>query len=73
MHCCSRDRAARRKKIEESKNKKNLPNKKLVEMMSELTDEFEKTKKELIILTQYFDKLEETYDSLLIEYETRQK
>jgi len=59
--------------IEESKNKKNLPNKKLVEMMSELTDEFEKTKKELIILTRYFDKLEETYDSLLIEYETRQK
>ena len=59
--------------IEESKNKKNLPNKKLVDMMSELTDEFEKTKKELIILTQYFDKLEETYDSLLIEYETRQK
>jgi NAD-dependent SIR2 family protein deacetylase len=59
--------------IEESKNKKNLPNKKLVEMMSELTEEFEKTKKELIILTQYFDKLEETYDSLLIEYETRQK
>jgi NAD-dependent SIR2 family protein deacetylase len=59
--------------IEELKNKKNLPNKKLVGMMSELTDEFEKTKKELIILTQYFDKLEETYDSLLIEYETRQK
>jgi hypothetical protein len=59
--------------IEELKNKKNLPNKKLVVMMSELTDEFEKTKKELIILTQYFDKLEETYDSLLIEYETRQK
>jgi NAD-dependent SIR2 family protein deacetylase len=56
--------------IEESKNKKNLPNKKLVEMMSELA---EKTKKELIILTQYFDKLEETYDSLLTEYETRQK
>jgi NAD-dependent SIR2 family protein deacetylase len=59
--------------IEESKNKKNLPNKKLVEMMSHLADEFEKTKKELIILTQYFDKLEETYDSLLTEYETRQK
>ena len=54
--------------IEESKNKKNLPNKKLVDMMSELADEFEKTKKELIILTQYFDKLEETYDSLLTEY-----
>lgn len=59
--------------IEESKNKKNLPNKKLVDMMSELADEFEKTKKELIILTQYFDKLEETYDSLLTEYENRQK
>jgi hypothetical protein len=59
--------------IEESKNKKNLPNKKLVDMMSELAYEFEKTKKELIILTQYFDKLEETYDSLLTEYETRQK
>jgi len=59
--------------IEESKNKKNLPNKKLVEMMSELADEFEKTKKELIILTQYFDKLEETYGSLLTEYENRQK
>ena len=59
--------------IEESKYKKNLPNKKLVDMMSELADEFEKTKKELIILTQYFDKLEETYDSLLTEYETRQK
>ena len=62
----------KKRKIE-SKNKKNLPNKKLVDMMSELADEFEKTKKELIILTQYFDKLEETYDSLLTEYETRQK
>lgn len=59
--------------IEESKNKKNLPNKKLVEMMGELADEFERTKKDLINLTQYFDKLEETYDSLLTEYENRQK
>jgi hypothetical protein len=59
--------------IEESKNKKNLPNKKLVEMMGELADEFERTKKDLINLTQYFDKIEETYDSLLTEYENRQK
>jgi hypothetical protein len=59
--------------IEESKNKKNLPNKKLVEMMGELANEFEITKKDLINLTQYFDKIEETYDSLLTEYENRQK
>jgi hypothetical protein len=59
--------------IEESKNRKNLPNKKLVEMMGELADEFERTKKDLINLTQYFDKIEETYDSLLTEYENRQK
>ena len=59
--------------IEESKNKKNLPNKKLVEMMGELADEFERTKKDLINLTQYFDKIEETYGSLLTEYENRQK
>ena len=59
--------------IEESKNRKNLTNKKLVEMMGELADEFERTKKDLINLTQYFDKIEETYDSLLTEYENRQK
>ena len=44
--------------IEESKNKKDLPNKKLIEMMNFLAEEHEITKKNLINLTYYFDKIE---------------
>jgi hypothetical protein len=57
--------------IEESKNKKAVPNKRLIEMMNFLAEEHEKTKKNLINLTYYFDKVEETYNSLLEEYEQR--
>lgn len=57
--------------IEESKNKKDLPNKKLIEMMNFLAEEHEITKKNLINLTHYFDKIEETYNSILEEYEQR--
>lgn len=59
--------------IEESRDKKNLPNKKLMEMMDILAEEHEKTKKNIINLTYYFDKVEETYNSLLEEFENRKK
>lgn len=59
--------------IEESRNKKSLPNKKLMEMMDKLADEYDITKKNIINLTYYFDKIEETYNSLLEEFESRKK
>jgi len=59
--------------IKESKNKKNLPNKKLIEMMDSLVEEHEMIKKELVKLSYHFDKVEETYNELLKEFETRKK
>ncbi len=50
---------------------KNLPNKKLVEMMQQLSSEHELVKKEIINLTHYFDKIEESYNTILEEYEKR--
>ncbi len=57
--------------VTEAQNKKNLPNKRLIEMMHLLSQEHEETKKHLINITHYFDKIEETYNSLLEEFETR--
>lgn len=59
--------------IEETKNRKNLPNKKLIELMDLLVSEHEMIKKELVSLTYHFDKVEETYNDLLKEFETRKK
>jgi polyhydroxyalkanoate synthesis regulator phasin len=59
--------------LEEVKNKKNLPNKKIVEIMDSLTEEYEMTKKNIISLTYHFDKIEEAYNSLLDEYQSRVK
>ena len=57
--------------LEESHNKKNIPNKKLIEMMDFLANQHDDTKKNLINLSHYLDKIEETYNSLLNEFESR--
>lgn len=56
---------------ESVKDLKNTPNKKMVEMMQHLSLEHENIKKEIINLTHYFDKVEETYNLILEEYEKR--
>lgn len=58
--------------IQESQNRKNLTNKKIMEMMNVLASEHEETKKNIINLTYRFDKIEETYNILLNELELRQ-
>lgn len=58
--------------IQESQNRKNLTNKKIMEMMNVLVSEHEETKKNIINLTYHFDKIEETYNILLNELESRQ-
>lgn len=56
---------------EESKDLKNQPNSKLIEYMDMLTTDFEITKKNIINLTLYMDKVEELYNDLLKEYQSR--
>jgi ABC-type multidrug transport system ATPase subunit len=50
---------------------KNMPNNKLIEIMDELTNEFESVKNNIIISTHYLDKIEELYDKSLDEYQNR--
>jgi flagellar motor switch protein FliG len=50
---------------------KNIPNSKLIENMDKLTDDFEKTKNNIIALTLYLDKVEEMYNKILQEYQNR--
>lgn len=50
---------------------KNTPNNKLIELMDELTDEFENVKNNIIISTHYLDKIEELYNKSLDEYQNR--
>lgn len=50
---------------------KNIPNSKLIENMDKLTDDFEKTKNNIITLTLYLDKVEEMYNKILQEYQNR--
>jgi hypothetical protein len=57
--------------ISEQKNIKNIPNSKLIEYMDVITEDFEITKSNLINMSYYLDKLEELYNSILKEYQSR--
>jgi hypothetical protein len=57
--------------VEEQKNIKNIPNSKLIEYMDIITEDFEITKSNLINMSYYLDKLEELYNSILKEYQSR--
>jgi len=50
---------------------KNLPNAKLIEMMDKLSIEFEVTKSNIINTTYHLDKVEETYNRILKEFDSR--
>jgi hypothetical protein len=57
--------------ISQKSNLKNLPNATLVEFMDKLTSDFEITKQTLISLTLHIDKVEDTYNFILKEYQNR--
>ena len=50
---------------------KNLPNAKLIEMMDKLSVEFEVTKSNIINTTYHLDKVEDTYNRILKEFDSR--
>lgn len=52
---------------------KNLPNSDLIKSMDLLTTDFEATKQNIISLTYYLDTVEELYNSILKEYQSRGK
>jgi hypothetical protein len=57
--------------IELQKQLKDQPNSKLIEVMEKLTSEFDYTKENIINSTIYLDKVEELYNNILKEYESR--
>lgn len=57
--------------IELQKELKDQPNSKLIEVMEKLTTEFDLTKESIINSTIYLDKVEELYNNVLKEYESR--
>ena len=57
--------------IELQKELKDQPNSKLIEVMDKLTTEFDITKESIINSTIYLDKVEELYNTILKEYESR--
>jgi hypothetical protein len=59
--------------VEKIKDCKNLSNTSLVSLMDELTNEFELTKSSIINYTYYLDKVEELYNIILKEYQSRNK
>ena len=50
---------------------KDQPNSKLIEVMDKLTTEFDLTKDTIIKSTLYLDKVEELYNNMLKEYQSR--
>ena len=50
---------------------KDQPNSKLIEVMDKLTTEFDLTKENIINSTLYLDKVEELYNNMLKEYQSR--
>ena len=50
---------------------KDQPNSKLIEVMDKLTTEFDLTKDNIIKSTLYLDKVEELYNNMLKEYQSR--
>lgn len=57
--------------VKEQSDLKNLPNSKLIEFMDKLTSDFDETKNNIIALTIYLDKVEELYNKILNEYQSR--
>lgn len=62
-----------KKALEILKDFKNRPNKDLIFVMDFITEDFELTKKSLIKLTEHIDKLEQSYNLILKEFNTRVK
>jgi hypothetical protein len=62
-----------KKALEILKDFKNRPNKDLIFVMDFITEDFELTKKSLIKLTEHIDKLEQSYNLVLKEFNTRVK
>ena len=62
-----------KKALEILKDYKNKPNKDLVFVMDFITEDFELTKNALIKLTEHIDKLEQSYNLVLKEFNTRVK
>lgn len=57
--------------IKEQGDLKNHSNAKLIEDMDKLTNDFEMTKTNILNLTLYLDKVEELYNNILKEYQSR--
>jgi len=57
--------------IENESKLKDLPNSELIRVMDLLSSDFEMTKKQIIDMTFYLDKLEELYNKSLEIYKTR--
>jgi hypothetical protein len=62
-----------KKALEILKDYKNKPNKDLVFVMDFITEDFELTKNALIKLTEHIDKLEQSYNLVLKEFNNRIK
>jgi hypothetical protein len=56
---------------ENAKDVDKIPNSKLEESMDKLATEFEEIKNSIIGLSFYLDKIEELYNKILKEYQTR--
>lgn len=61
----------REKILEIIKNYKDYPNKDLIEVLDVLQKDFEYTKKSLITFSEHLDKVENTYNLILEEYNKR--
>ncbi len=59
--------------LEIIKDYKNRPNKDLIKALDLLAQDFEYTKNELLRLSKHLDKVEYTYNTLLKEYDGRNK
>jgi hypothetical protein len=59
--------------IAQQSDLKNLPNSELIKSMDLLTTDFESTKQNIINLTYYLDNIEELYNLILKEYQSRGK
>jgi hypothetical protein len=59
--------------IAQQSDLKNIPNSELIKSMDLLTTDFESTKQNIINLTYYLDNIEELYNLILKEYQSRGK
>lgn len=59
--------------LEIIKDYRNRPNKDLIKALDLLAQDFEYTKSELLKLSKHLDKVEYTYNTLLKEYDGRNK